>query len=259
MKLAKSFALGLSCALVAAGSAQAQGQPKQYVHVLTVHARPEGAVDYEAFVKKVMAAGEKVGDKQRVVTFQVTQGGPGYTYMIATYFDKWADLDGQMSVPEILNKALGEAEGARTLRAGRVNIQSTESAVYRLLPDLSTKPRAYDPPPAYLQIIRNEVKPGMSREWQRVIGRYKAASEQIPETPSSIRRVSAEGLSNVYITSSSYTTGAERDAWPSFMDVLKKAYGEEEARNLDQSRADCIQRSEAFILKFRPDLSRLGK
>jgi hypothetical protein len=40
---------------------------------------------------------------------------------------------------------------------------------------------------------------------------------------------------------------------------LKKVYGEEEARILNQRRADCIKRSEAFILKFRPDLSRMGK
>lgn len=99
----------------------------------------------------------------------------------------------------------------------------------------------------------------MSREWERVIGRYKAASEQLPETPTAIRRVSVEGPGNVYVTSSPYTKGADRDAWPSFLDVLKKAYGDEEARNLDQRRTDCIKHSEAFIMKFRPDLSRMGK
>lgn len=259
MKIAKSLALGLTCALTAAGSAQAQGQPKQFVQVLTVHARPEGAVDYEAFIKKVVAAAEKVGQNQRVLTFQVTAGGPGYTYMIATYFDKWAETDGLLLVPEILNKALGEVEGGRALRAGRANIESTETAVYRLVPELSTKPRAYDPPPAYLQVFRNEVKPEMSREFERVIGRYRAASEQLPEAPSAIRRVSVEGPGNVYITSSAYANGAERDAWPTLREVLKKVYGEEEARSLDQRRADCIKRSEAFILKFRPDLSRMGK
>jgi hypothetical protein len=259
MKITKSVAFGLACGLAAAGSAQAQGQPKQFVQVLTVHARPEGALDYEAFVKKVNAAAEKIGQSQRVVAFQVTSGGPGYTYMFASYFDKWAETDGLLSTPEILNKALGELEGGRALRAGRTNIESVETVVYRLLPDLSTKPKAFDPPPAYIQVIRNEVKPEMSREWERVIGRYKAASEQLAETPTAIRRVSVEGPGSVYVTSSSYTKGADRDAWPTFLDVLKKAYGEEEARSLDQRRTDCIKRSEAFIMKFRPDLSRMGK
>jgi hypothetical protein len=259
MRIAKSVALGLTCALAAAGSAQAQSQPKQYVQLLTIHARPEGALDYEAFAKKVMAAADKVGQNQRVLIYQVTSGGPGYTYMVLSYFDKWSETDDLLSPPELLMKALGEVEGAKALRVGRTSIESTETVVYRLLPDLSTKPKAYDPPPAYLQVIRNEVKPEMVRQWERVIARYKAASEQMPEAPTAIRRVSVEGPANVYVTSSPYTKAAERDAWPSFMDILKKAYGDEEARNLDVSRAECVKHTDAFIMKFRPDLSRLGK
>jgi hypothetical protein len=258
MKIAKSLAIGLACVLAAA-AAQAQSQPKEFVQLLTVHTKPEGALDYEAFAKKVGAAAEKVGQNQRVLVYQVASGGPGYTYMILTYFDKWSETDGIMSTPEILMKALGEVEGSKTVRALRTTIESTDTVVYRLLPELSTKPKAYDPPPAYLQVFRNYVKPGMSREWERVIGRYKAASEQMAETPTAIRRSSVEGPGTVYVTSSPYSKGADRDGWPSFTDVLKKAYGDEEARNLDQRRADCIERSEAFIMKFRPDLSRMGK
>ncbi len=258
MKIAKSLALGLTCAL-AAGSAQAQSQPKQFVQLLTIHTKPEGALDYEGLVKKVGAAAEKIGQNQRVLVYQVAVGGAGYTYMVLTYFDKWSETDGILSTPEILMKALGDVEGPKAVRALRTTIESTETAVYRLLPELSTKSKAYDPPPAFLQVFRTQVKPGMGREWERVIGRYKAASEQMAEAPTAIRRVSVEGPGSVYVTSSPYTKGADRDAWPSFTDVLKKAYGDEEARNLDQRRTDCIQHAEAFIMKFRPDLSRMGK
>ena len=136
MKIAKSLALGLSCALAAAGSAQAQGQPKQFVQVLTVHAKPEGAVDYEAFVKKVMAAGEKIGQNQRVVTYQVTTGGPGYTYMIATYFDKWAETDGLLSVARDPEQGAGRSGGrqgaARRARQHRVHRERRVSPAARL-------------------------------------------------------------------------------------------------------------------------------
>jgi hypothetical protein len=258
MKIAKALALGVVCVLAAA-TAQAQAQPKQFVNVLTIHTKPEGALDYEAFVKKVIAAGDKIGQTQRTITYQVTTGGPGYTYMIATYFDKWSETDEILSTPEILFKALGDLEGGRALRAGRVNIESFDTAVYHLVPDLSTKPKVFDPPTAYLQMIRTYVKPEMIQEWEHLIGRYKAASEQVAEAPTAIRRSSVEGPMNVYITSSSYNKAAERDAWPSFQDVLKKAYGEEEARAMNARRGACTERSEALILKFRPDLSRLGK
>ena len=108
-------------------------------------------------------------------------------------------------------------------------------------------------------MIRTWVKPEATRDWETLIGRYKAASEQMPEAPTAIRRASAEGPANVYVTSTAYSTGAERDAWPSFMDVMKKAYGEDEARALDQRRREATDHAEAFILKYRADLSRLGK
>ena len=258
MKIARSIFVS-TCVLAAAVAAQAQGQPKAFVQVLTVHTKPEAAVDYEAFVKKVIAAGDKIGQSQRTITYQVVTGGPGYTYMIASYLDKWADLDTMLSTSEILTKALGEIEGPRALRVGRTSIESTESVVYRLLPDLSTKPRAYDPQPEYLQLIGTHVKPEMVREWENVIGRYKAAADQTAEAPTAIRRTSVVGPANLYLTSSPFSKNAERDAWPSFMDILKKAYGEEEARSLDQRRRDCTQYSETLIVKYRPDLSRLGK
>src|SRR5271169_841732 len=259
MKIAKSLAFGASCVLATAGLAQAQSQPKEFVQLLTVHTKPEGAVDYEAFVKKVNEAATKIGQNQRSLVYQVSVGGPGYTYMILSYFDKWAETDEFLSTPEILTKALGEVEGQKALKAGRTNIESVEIVVYRLLPDLSTKPRAYDPPPAYLQVIRNEIKPEMTHEWERVIARYKVAAQENPDSPTAIRRVSVEGPANTYVTSSPYTKAAEKDSWPTFINVLKKAYGDEEARSLDQKRTECLKHSEAFVMKFRPDLSRLGK
>ena len=258
MRIANPLALAATC-LLAAGPAHAQSQPKQFVQVLTIQATPTGALDYEAFVKKVIAAAEKINLPQKTVTFQVVNGGPGYTYMIASYFDKWAETDDLLSTREILAKALGEVEGDKALRAGRASIASTETAVFRLVPNLSTRPKAYDPPPAYLQVFRNHVKPGMVGRWERLIARYKAASEQMPEAPSAIRRASVEGPANVYITSSPFTKSAERDAWPTFMDILKKAYGEDEARAMNEERGECIESSDAYVLKFRPDLSRLGK
>ena len=44
MKIAKAVALGLAWALAAAGTASAQ--PKQFVQVTTIHAKPDGAMDY---------------------------------------------------------------------------------------------------------------------------------------------------------------------------------------------------------------------
>lgn len=259
MRVLKTLAAVGVGLFIAAGAAWAQAKPKQFINLLTVHVKPEAALEYEAFAKKVMAAAEKINYPYRVNCHQLVSGGPGFTYMFVTYFDSWADGDGILSTQAILEKALGAAEGEKVLRAGRATIASTQLETFRLVPDFSTKPKAYDPPPAFLQVIRTEVKPDRVRDWERVIGRFKEAAEKNPASPTATRRVSVEGKAATYITSSPYNTGAERDAWPAFMDVLKQAYGEEEARTLDATRAASIERADAFILKYRADLSRAGK
>jgi hypothetical protein len=259
MRIVKSLAVVVLCLLAAAAGAFAQAPHKKFINLLTVQVKPEATLEYEAFAKKVMAAADKINYPHKVVCYQRTSGGAGFTYMFVTYFDTWAEADGILSTQAILEKALGAAEGEKVLRAGRAAIESAMMEVFRLVPDFSTKPKAYDPQPAFLQVNRNEVKPDRVRDWERVIGRFKDAAEKNPAAPTAMRRVSVQGKGATYITSSPYNTGAERDAWPTFMDVLEQAYGKEEARSLDQTRAESIERSDAFILRYRGDLSRAGK
>jgi hypothetical protein len=262
MNITRQFAAGVACALaltIAAPAAHAQGKPKEYVSVLTIHAHPDGALDYEAFAKKVMAAADRIGLKQRMLVYQVTGGGPAYTYMVLNYFEKWADTDELLSTPEILNRALGEVEAGKALKAGRLSIASADQAIYRYAPELSVKPKGYDPPPAMLQIYRVEVQPSKMHAWERVITRFKSVLDQAPDVPTIIRRTAVEGPGGTYITSVPYSTGAERDAFPKSADVLKKGLGEDEFRALEETRLDAITHSEAFIMKFRPDLSRIPK
>jgi hypothetical protein len=245
----------LVCLLANADSAVAQNAPPEFIQVLTVTAKPDGALDYEDFVKKVVAAAAKAGAPQRVTAYAAGAGGPAYSYVFVTPFNKWAETDAFISPADSLRKAHGDVEAAKILRAGRANVAHLELVVYRLLKDLSTKPRAFDPPPAHVQLIRTQVKPDKVGDWERFLARYKAASEQMPETPPALRRVSVEGPAYVYVTAQPYSKGADRDAWPALMDILKKAYGDKEADALNELRAGSIKSTEFSILHHRPDLS----
>lgn len=261
MGMTRRFTAGAACVLALAmgvSFAQAQ-QPKQYVLALTVHAKPDGALDYEAFVRKVQAAADKLDLKQRMLVYQNMAGGPGYTYTTLTHFDTWAEVDGMMSAPEILTKAFGAEEAAKVLKAGRSAIESTTQGVFRYAPDISIKARTWATPPAYMQIWVTEVKPGKLHDFERVLALYKAPSEQDPGVPTVIRRVSVEGPSFTYVTAIPYNTGAERDAMPIAADVLKKALGDDTFRWLDQLRLDAIEKSTGTILHYRPDLGRVSK
>ena len=132
---------GLTFALCLAITTLAIAQPAAYVQVTTITVKPSGVSDFEDYVKKIVAGANKIGAPQRVVAYQIGLGGPGFTYNFVIPFNKWEDMDSWPSIPQILTKAYGDAEGARILKSGRDAIEHTESAVFHTLKNLSTRPR----------------------------------------------------------------------------------------------------------------------
>lgn len=255
MKRSVCLALSLSLLPALAPPSAAQAPPTEFLQVVTVNVKPEAIADYEDYVKKIVAATGKTTGSPRVVGYQVVLGGPGATYFFVLPFNKWAEIDGWSSIPRILTAAYGEAEAARILQAGRAATARSESAVYRLLPDLSTRPRTFDPPRAYALLVRTEVEPAMQRAYEEYLAKLRAAQEQTPESPTAIRRVSVLGPAVTYVTAQFFSKHAERDAWPSAGDVLRKAHGEAEGRRITEESLRAVRRRDIFVMAHRPDLS----
>jgi hypothetical protein len=232
------------------------GQPAAFLEVLTTTVRPGGVPEFEDFVKKVVAGANKIDAAQRWSTYAVSLGGPGFTYNIALPFSKWGEVDAWTAASQILSKAYGEAEGTRTLKAGRASMERSETAVYRLLPELSTRPRVFDPPAAFLQLFVTDVEPAMVPTWEDYLARLKAAQEKSPQAPTAIRRVTVEGTSNTYVTAAPFNSFAERDSWPTNQAVLRAAYGDDEARRLNETRLRCTRNARLVVMSYRADLSR---
>lgn len=247
----------VSLGLASLAAAQSQsGQPAEFVQVITFTVRPSAVSEYEAYIKRIVAGANKTSAAPHWLAYQVGAGGPGFTYTVALSFSKWAEVDEWSSVAQILSKAYGEAEGAKVLQSGRNTIERSETAVYRLLPDLSTRPQVSDAPAAHLQLFVTDVEPAMVPTWEGYLARLKAAQEKTPQAPTSIRRVVALGASNRYVTAVPFNKYAERDGWPSALDVLREAYGEAEARALNETRLRCTREARIVVLAYRPDLSR---
>lgn len=259
MKNLRALALSLPVAFGVApwGEAQTQAsQPAEFIQVITTTVKSGAVADYEDFVKKIVAGANKIGAPQHWSTSQVSIGAPGFTYTVVLPFNKWADVDAWNAVPDILVKAYGEAERTRIMKSGRAAIERTETAVYRLLPDLSTRPKAFDPPPAFIHLFVTEVEPAMVPTWENFLARIKAAQEKSPQAPTAVRRVAALGASNTYVTAVPFNKFAERDSWPTNMAVLRDAYGETEARSIDETRLRATRSARQLVLAYRPDLSR---
>ncbi len=125
-----------------------------------------------------------------------------------------------------------------------------------LLGDLSTHPKAFDPPPAYTFVVRTEVKPEMASAYELYLAKLKAAQEKVPDAPTANRRVSLQGQASTYVTATPFNKHSERDAWLGPGEALRKAYGEAEAHHIMESSLRCVSKRELLVFAYRPDLSR---
>jgi hypothetical protein len=91
---------------------------------------------------------------------------------------------------------------------------------------------------------------------ERSVTKPKAAQEKSPQAPTFIRRVTVEGASNTYVTAAPFNSYAERDSWPTNQAVLRAAYGDEEARRLNETRLRCTRNARLAVMSYRADLSR---
>lgn len=246
----------LSLLFAVAGPAIAQDQPSaEFIQVLSVTVKPSGLTDYEDYIKKVVGAFAKAGAPQQVFTYQPGPGAPGYTYEFVVPFNKWAELDAFPAVPQLLAKALGDVPAAAAIKAGRANVERSETAVYRLLRSLSA---ARVPQAALVNVIATEVEPAMAPMYEMYLAKLKAAQDQMPGTPPTLRYLSVQGPAATYVTAQFFNKFAERDGAPAAVEALRKAYGEGEARHLSESSLRAIRNRRTYVTAFRPDLSRTG-
>ena len=236
----------------------AQSLPTEFIQIITTTVRSNGVTEYEDYVKQIMAGLNKIGSPQRVVVYQVGVGGPSFTYNIVLPFNKWEDMDSWPSIAQTLNRAYGDAEGARILKSGRDAIEHSESAVFRTLRNLSTRPRFNDPPAPYVMVVRTEIDPSMSVSYENYLSKLKAAQEKEPGNRTVNRSVSVLGSGVTYLGANFFSKHADRDNWTVVTDLMKKTYGDAEGQRLSEGSLRAVRKRDIYIQSFRPDLSRLA-
>jgi hypothetical protein len=235
----------------------AVAQPAAYVQVTTITVKPSGVSDFEDYIKKINAGATKIAAPGQTFFFAMGRGGRSFTYFAVNPFDKWADLDARPSIPEILIKAYGEVEGGRLLKAGRTNIEGVETSVSRVLPNLSSPP-TMEKHAAHVRVVTIDVKAGTNSSWEAYLAKLKAAQDKGPSAPHVIRHVSALGAANQYTSAYFFDKYAEADGMPTPQEMLRKAYGDAEAKLLEETAQHCINSLRSEVVDFRADLSRLG-
>jgi len=101
-----------------------------------VHIRPGHTADFEALMKDVKEAGEKNPDTQPVFVSQVLEGGKGTIFYLSTLRSSMGGFDHNPTAKEVLGD-----EGFKKLQQiVAETYETTESALYRFVPELSNPP-----------------------------------------------------------------------------------------------------------------------
>jgi hypothetical protein len=252
----KSLVSGVVLILLVASVALAQQQPRRFLEAYEFTVRPGAVMAFEDYVKKVVEAANKVGIQQEWTMFAQELGTPGQMYIVALYFDKWAERDGWAKVPEVLSKAYGEDEAAKIYRTGTSSIESSHSRVYQLLEEHGTKIGSAGTLASHYVVTETIVKRDMVSDYELMLSKIKAAEEAMEGSATAIRRVTALGDMSIYITSRPFEKFADVDAYASQGDAMRKMYGDEEARRIRETITRCQKSQRIFVINMRPELSR---
>lgn len=241
--------------------ARAQEQPaaaNPWVHLTHVTVNPGSVMEFEDYVKKIQAGRVKLGLPHESIAYQTLLGGSPFVYHFLTPFAGWGEIDAMPSVPGIATKAYGEVEGGRILKAGRSAIADVRIEVHRLRLDLSTHAKPAAPPSPFATLTISEHNGATLGGYLRLLAKVKKAEEQDANAPTVLRYVLTNGDGAVTVAARLSKTLAERAKWPNQGDVLRKAYGEGEQQDMNDTIAKSVTKRSTVVVAYRPDLSRVN-
>lgn len=251
-----AFSLGLAPEVLLAqqpAAAAAEG-PAGFVQVTTVTVRPAAVLDFEEYAKKAVAATAKVGGRP-VQAYQPMYGNPSVYHFVVSLTEA-KDLDSVPTVPQALIKTYGEAEGRRLLTAGRAAIESIQIERHNTVRRASTNLRPGAKPSRYYQVMRTVVDLEMMDDYMNVLEKVKKAEEAQPNAVTAMRRVIGQGgPSNTVLVVRGFETFAEQAGWANQREVLRKVYGAEDDRLMNETITRAVVSRESTVLAHRPDLS----
>ncbi len=245
--------------LLSAHSVFAQGGAARYQQVLETSVKPGQELVYENYVKKVVAAADKVGAKMSWTTYSVSLGKPGATYRVALSFDSWTDREAWSSVPAMMVKAYGQQEAERLMKEGGSAIERSVTEVWENLPDASANTGgggAGAAPPNFVEVQIVRVQPAMSAAYEALLAKFKAAYEAAPGKPNVGRSVLRMGTFNgyTYRRTHQFSKMSELDT-PTGPAILQKHFGAQWAAMSDELNKMITFRQD-FVSTRRADLSR---
>lgn len=240
-------------------SAQGALAQARYQQVYENSVKPGQELVYENYVKKLIAAADKVGAKTYWTSYTVSVGKPGSTYRVALNFNSWADRGAWSTIPTMMVKAYGQQEGERLMKEGGNALERSMVEVWEYMPGSSAN-QTTPPAPAgnfvRAQIVR--VQPGMASDYEAMTAKFKPAYEAAAGKPVVTRWVLRAGANSSYTFRRVEQVTAMSDFdGPTGPQLLQKFFGAQWAAMSAELNKMVTFRQE-FISTRRADLSRVA-
>jgi len=234
------------------------GNTARYQQVVEISVKPGQEMVFENYIKKLVAAADKVGAKMSWTTYNVSLGKPGATYRVALSFNAWADREAWSSIPSMMVKAYGQQEAERLMKEGGSATERSVSEVWENMPNLSANTGGAPPatPSNFVRVQIVRVQPAMSGDYEAMLAKFKPAYEAAAGKPVIARSVLRMGANSTYTyrRTQQFSKMSDLDA-PAGAELLQKHFGAQWAAMSAELNKMVTFRQE-FISTRRPDLSR---
>lgn len=248
--LMKKLMPALALTLLAAVSSFGQQKPGN-IASLEFQTPKNGQVKaYEEGRKQKVAWHKQQNDTQALMVWQTISGDNTGTFIVGRLGQRWSDLD-KPSVPE-------QADLDTYNKLIAANVQSLVIRYYEFMPKVSSPLEAMGPA-KYSEVLTFHVRPGMDTDFRSALNR---ASEAIAKTKWSERgywyALANGGAGGTYVLVVPHANWADFEDKPDvkpFNEMLKEAFGQEEADSINKRFDISIESSTSEIIQFRDDLS----
>jgi hypothetical protein len=215
--------------------------------------KPQMAPQYEAGRKQKAAWHKQQNDPLPLYVWEIMSGDDTGTYVVGHAGQHWADLD----KPPVSD----EADVAEFQKVMGSYVESVVARYYDYLPKISNPVEGSNGPEKLAEILVFHVRSGKNSDFRSAIGRVYDATIKTKWPVNYEWYVLANGGEDgSYVLSLPHKNWADLDDNPNvkpFRDMLKEAFGQEEADSIIHRLDTSIERQTSQIVKFRPDLSYL--
>jgi quinol monooxygenase YgiN len=248
--------LGTAVAVVMLAALAAAQQAEQYLDIFVVQVKPEKRADFDAVVKKMVAANQ--GSKGDAWLAIETVYGPAERVTFVSQRQNYADAEkGTEMFAGALQKAYGKMGADKLLQDFNQCIVNGRSEFRRRRWDLSSNAPANDADNAklvggsrYLRTVAVYVHPGQIEEFESVLKDLKEAHEKASQTVLVSQAVAGQEGTVFYFTRLENSL-AGLDS----MHNLRQLLGDEGYQKFMKVNAESVSHTETVISRFVPELS----